>query len=168
MATTSRSDEGKLAKNLRSWANNAKDHLVKLLAKKWQACKIYFQNLWVIIPPRWPNQICRQKSPPSLRWCLFHWSLTKRLSTFYERQEHSYKSCFVKKHKHLRFQGTNIWAEVYSCLFRSLESNSVQLIIRKKSHIQCHIKAICMRANFKRAEEKKARAYLFPTETVSR
>ena len=87
---------------------------------------------WVIISHRWPNHICRQKSLPSLRWCLFHWSLTKRLSTFYERQEHSYKSCFVQKHKHLRFQGTNIWADVYSCLFRSLESNSV---IRKKSHI---------------------------------
>ena len=37
----------------------------------------------------------------------------------------------------------------------------------RKKITYCHIKSICMRANFKQAEEEKARAYLFPTETVS-
>ena len=44
MAKTS--DKSKFAKNLMSCVSNARDHLVKLLAKKWQACKIYFQNLF--------------------------------------------------------------------------------------------------------------------------
>ena len=39
-----------------------------------------------------------------------------------------YKSSFIKKRKDLRFQVTNILAEVYSCFPRFLKGNFVQLI----------------------------------------
>ena len=118
---------------------------------------------WAIISQSWRNQI----SLPSLRWCLFHWSLTRRLSTVYEKTRKliqilsvppQTQTSPVPRYKHLS-----------GSLFLLVPTFGEQFCSAnyKKTITYCHIKSICMRANFKRAEEKKARAYLFPTETVS-
>lgn len=99
-------------------------------------------------------------------WCLFHWSLTKRLPAFYEKTRTLVQILFcpetqtspVPRYKHLS-GSLLLLVPIFGEQFCSANY--------KKTITYCHIKSICMRANFKRAEEKKARAYLFPTETVS-
>ena len=119
---------------------------------------------WAIISHRWRNQI----SLPSLHWCLFHWSLTRRLSTVYEKTRKliqilsvppQTQTSPVPRYKHLS-----------GSLFLLVPTFGEQFCSANYKKKKSHIVTIDQFANGQISsgqKKQKARAYLFQTETVS-